>query len=159
MGAVCAIPTPVSFVTGGILLNASGVEVLIQRPASAGSTGSGTSTRRAASSSRVRGRSSLTTLVAIVALVGFYDLLKDARLGRGRAALALAVIKTSAVPRWIGWVGLFSAVVAGWLGLLSPASDAIEGTTVLGFLAFFVFMLGMGIAVLLRQRRLPRASQ
>jgi hypothetical protein len=33
---------------------------------------------------------------------------------------AIAVLKTSAAPRWIGWVGIVSAVFAGWLGLLSP---------------------------------------
>jgi hypothetical protein len=36
---------------------------------------------------------------------------------------AIAVLKTSAVPRWIGWVGLVSAVFAGWLGLLSPGVE------------------------------------
>jgi hypothetical protein len=66
---------------------------------------------------------------------------------------ALAILKTRVVPRWIGWLGLFAAAVAGWLGLLSPASSAIEGITVLGFIAFFVFMLSMGIALLLRRRR------
>ena len=65
---------------------------------------------------------------------------------------AIAILKTAAVPRWIGWLGLFVAAVAGWLGLLSPASSVIEGITTLGFIAFFVFMLSMGIALLLRQR-------
>lgn len=65
---------------------------------------------------------------------------------------AIAVLKTAAVPRWIGWLGLVVAAVAGWLGLLSPASSVIEGITTLGFIAFFIFMLSMGIALLLRQR-------
>jgi hypothetical protein len=67
---------------------------------------------------------------------------------------AIAVLKTSVVPRWIGWLGLFVAAVAGWLGLLSPASSVIEGVTTPGFIAFFVFMVSMGIALL---RRGPRA--
>ena len=70
---------------------------------------------------------------------------------------AVAILKTSVVPRWIGWLGLLVAVLAGWLGLLAPASSAIEGITALGFVAFFVFMLSMGIALLLRQRRAARA--
>lgn len=65
---------------------------------------------------------------------------------------AIAILKTAAVPRWIGWLGLVVAAVAGWLGLLSPASSVIEGITTLGFIAFFIFMLSMGIALLLRQR-------
>lgn len=66
---------------------------------------------------------------------------------------AIAILQTRAVARWIGWLGLFVAVFAGWLGLLSPASSAIEGITVIGFIAFFVFMPSLGIAILLRQRR------
>lgn len=65
---------------------------------------------------------------------------------------AIAILKTAAVPRWIGWLGLVVAAVAGWLGLLSPASSVIEGITTLGFIAFFIFMLSMGISLLLRQR-------
>jgi Domain of unknown function (DUF4386) len=67
---------------------------------------------------------------------------------------AVAILKTGAVPRWIGWIGLVAAVFAGWLGLLSPAASVIEAVSVIGFLAFFVFMLSFGIAVLVRQRRL-----
>lgn len=66
---------------------------------------------------------------------------------------AFAILKTAALPRWIGWLGLLVAALAGWLGLLSPASNVIEGITTLGFVAFFLFMVSMGIAILLRQRR------
>ncbi|MGH2922350.1 MAG: DUF4386 family protein [Gaiellaceae bacterium] len=68
---------------------------------------------------------------------------------------AFAVLKTGAVPRWIGWVGLVAAVFAGWLGLLGPAWSVIEGVSMIGFVAFFVFMASMGVALL---RRRPRAS-
>lgn len=61
---------------------------------------------------------------------------------------AYAILKTGAVPRWIGWLGWFVAVFAGWLSLLGPASSVIEGVTVLGFLGFFVFMASMGVALL-----------
>lgn len=68
---------------------------------------------------------------------------------------AFAVLKTRAAPRWIGWVGVVSAVFAGWLGLLSPAAGVIDGLTFLGFVAFFLFMASLGIALLLRS---PAAS-
>ena len=65
---------------------------------------------------------------------------------------AVAILKTSVVPRWIGWLGLVVAVFAGWLGLLGPASSIIEGVTFIGFLGFFIFMASMGVA-LIRGRR------
>jgi uncharacterized protein DUF4386 len=61
---------------------------------------------------------------------------------------AYAVLKTRAVPRWIGWLGIFVAVTGGWLGLLSPASSVLEAVTFPGFVAFFVFMASMGVALL-----------
>jgi hypothetical protein len=66
---------------------------------------------------------------------------------------AIAILKTSALPRWIGWLGLVVAFFAGWLGLLAPASAVVEGLTAIGFVGFFVFMASMGIAILLRGRR------
>lgn len=71
---------------------------------------------------------------------------------------AWAVLTTRALPRWIGWLGLVVAVFAGWLGLFAPASSLIEGLSNIGFPAFFIFMLSMGIAMLRRHRR-QRQSQ
>ncbi len=65
---------------------------------------------------------------------------------------AYAILKTGVVPRWLGWLGWFVAVFAGWLTLLGPASSVIEGLTVLGFVGFFVFMASMGVALLRRRR-------
>jgi hypothetical protein len=65
---------------------------------------------------------------------------------------AVAILKTSLLPRWIGWLGIVVAVFGGWLGLLGPASSVLEGISVLGFLGFFVFMASMGIALLRRRR-------
>jgi hypothetical protein len=42
-------------------------------------------------------------------------------------------------------------VFAGWLGLFAPASPVLEGLSSIGFLAFFIFMLSMGIALLRRR--------
>jgi hypothetical protein len=66
---------------------------------------------------------------------------------------AIAILTTSALPRWIGWLGLVVAFFAGWLGLLAPAVGFVEGLTGIGFGGFFVFLASMGIAVLLRQKR------
>lgn len=69
---------------------------------------------------------------------------------------AWAVLTTRALPRWIGWLGFVVAVFAGWLGLFAPASSLIEGLSNIGFPAFFIFMLSMGIAILRRRRRQGR---
>jgi hypothetical protein len=61
---------------------------------------------------------------------------------------AVAILRTRALPRWIGWLGLLVGVLAGWLGLLSPASGVIEGISSIGFIGFIVFMLSMGVAIL-----------
>jgi hypothetical protein len=71
---------------------------------------------------------------------------------------AWAVLTTRAVPRWIGWLGFVVAVFSGWLGLLAPASTVVESISNIGFPAFFIFMLSMGIA-LLRGRSHPGKDQ
>jgi len=68
---------------------------------------------------------------------------------------ALSILKTRAVPRWVGWLGIVTAVFAGWLGLLAPASSVIEGLTTIGFLGFFVFLASMGVAILRRRPAAP----
>ena len=64
---------------------------------------------------------------------------------------AVAILTTGALPRWLGYLGLIAAVFAGWLGLFAPLSGVLEGLTTIGFLAFFVFLLGMGITILRRR--------
>ena len=223
IGAVCAILTSVSFIAGGVLLGVSGVAVLIPETGADGLDW--IADVDGASDLFFVGAWSiiLTTLVGAVALVGFYDALKEAGpvlilapivgviglvlvtishlipialayefvpgyvaadaatrsslavtfdtfanlslvlnytgnalgWGVGVPLFAVAILTTTVVPRWIGWLGLFVAVFAGWLGLLSPASSAIEGITVIGFIGFFVFMIAMGIALLRSVRRAP----
>ena len=64
---------------------------------------------------------------------------------------AVAILKTRALPRWVGYLGLIAAVFAGWLGLFAPLSSVIEELTSIGFLAFFAFLVSMGITILRRR--------
>ena len=66
---------------------------------------------------------------------------------------AWAILTTRLLPRWIGWLGLVVAVFAGWLGLIAPASTVVEGISNVGFPAFFIFMLSVGICLLRRRSR------
>jgi len=64
-----------------------------------------------------------------------------------------SVLKTGAVPRWIGWLGIIGVgVFAGLLNALSPASGVAEGLSFIGFVSFFVFMASLGVALLRRSR-------
>ena len=218
VGAVCAIATVACFVLGGIAMGSSGVQVLIPET---GEPGLEWIEDVDAAGGLFYAGAWLIILMGflgIVALVGFYDVLRDA--GRimvlapilatvgltlvtvshlvpiamayelvpaytdadpaAQAAMAasfdtfaatalvtnsagnflgwgvvvpmfaVAILRTRALPRWIGWLGLLVGLLAGWLGLLSPSSDVIEGISSIGFLGFFVFMLSMGIAILRR---------
>ena len=64
---------------------------------------------------------------------------------------AWAILKTRALPRWIGRLGLVVAVFAGWLGLFAPASSVLNSISSFGFPVFFLFLLCSGIATLRRQ--------
>jgi hypothetical protein len=65
--------------------------------------------------------------------------------------VAIAILRTRAAPRWIGWVGMVAAVFGGWLGLLSPVWSVAEGLSTIGFFAFFVFIASLGVALLLKR--------
>jgi hypothetical protein len=71
---------------------------------------------------------------------------------------AWAALTTRRVPRWIGWLGILTAVFAGWIGAAAPASKQLEDATYLGFVAFFIWMAAMGIALLLRRDLPPRSA-
>jgi hypothetical protein len=68
---------------------------------------------------------------------------------------AVSVLKTSVVPRWIGWLGIGVGVVAGLGDALSPASSVIEGVTFIGFVGFFVWIAAMGVTLLRRRHQAP----
>jgi hypothetical protein len=221
VGAICGILTPICFFAGGILLGTSSGQDLIPQTGADGLEWIADVNDAGDLFFVGAWLIVLVTILGSVALVGFYDLLKEAGsvlvlapiLGvtglvmvtishlipvalayefvpgyvaaeaaqQGALAVtfdtfanlalilnyvgnalgwavalplyALAILQTNVVPRWLGWLGLGAAAISGWLGLLSPASGVIEGITVIGFLAFFVFLIGMGVAILLRQRR------
>jgi hypothetical protein len=92
-------------------------------------------------------------------LVATFDLLGNLCLALNTAGNALgwgvvvplyglAILRTRAVPRWIGWLGVFVGVAAGWLGVLSLAWSSLEAFSFPGFIGFFVFMASMGVALL-----------
>jgi hypothetical protein len=66
---------------------------------------------------------------------------------------AVAVLKTSVVPRWIGWFGIGVGVFADLGDALSSASSVIEGVTFIGFVAFFIWTAAMGVTLLRRGRQ------
>jgi hypothetical protein len=218
VGAVCAIATVVCFLLGGISMASSGVQLLIPETGEPGLEW--IADVDAASGLFFTGAWLIVLMgfFGIVAMVGFYDVLRDAGevmvlapilgtvgltlvtvshlvpismayelvpaysdadtagqatlgatfdtfaatalvtnsagnfLGWGVAVpmFAVAILRTRALPRWIGWLGILVGVLAGWLGLLSPASGVIEGISSIGFIGFFVFMLSMGVAILRR---------
>jgi Domain of unknown function (DUF4386) len=215
VGAVCAISTVACFVLGAVAMGSSGVQLLIPETGKPGLEW--IADVDAASGLFYTGAWLIILMgfLGIGALVGFYDVLRDA--GRvmvlapilgtvgltlvtlshlvpismayelvpaysdadpaGQATLAatfdtfaatalvtnsagnflgwgvavpmfaVAILKTRALPRWIGWLGILVGVLAGWLGLLNPASGVIEGISSIGFIGF---MLSMGVAILRR---------
>jgi len=219
VGGVCAISTVACFVLGAISMGSSGVQLLIPETGKPGLEWIADVDAAGGLFFTGAWLIILMGFLGIVALVGFYDVLRDAGgvmvlapilgtvgltlvtvshlvpismayelvpaysdagpagqatlaatfdtfaatalvingagnfLGWGVAVpmFAVAIIRTQALPRWIGWLGILVGVLAGWLGLLSPASGVIEGIASIGFIGFFVFMLSMGVAILRRR--------
>ncbi len=72
--------------------------------------------------------------------------------------LAWTILRTGAMARPVGWLGVVAAVFAGWLGPFAAASPVVEGLSTIGFLAFFLFMPSAGVSILRRQRRPAQAT-
>jgi hypothetical protein len=162
VGAACAVITTLAFVVGIVLLASSGVQVLIPETGQDGldwirDVDDAGGQFFAGGWLIVSGG-----LLALLGLIGFYEPLRRAHplliLGPILAVVgfvfvplyAWASLRTRVVPRWIGWLGLFTAVFAGWLGLFAPAPSVIDGLTFFGFVGFFAWMAAMGIALLRR---------
>ena len=87
---------------------------------------------------------STLAITALVAIRTGYLL----SLGIGVGLFAIASLRMSVLPRWIGWLGLAAALLGGLLRALDPVSDVFGNIGFLGFLAFLVWMLVMGVALL-----------
>ena len=77
--------------------------------------------------------------------------------GIGVGLFALAILRTSVAPKWVGWLGLFAALVAGWFGLLEGVSSVFEAVTAIGAIAYIVWMVAMGVVLLPLRLREPVA--
>ena len=81
----------------------------------------------------------------------------------GIGLFSLAILQTSVAPKWVGWFGLFGAVIAGgfslltlpvivgWIAVSKPFEVAAGGVMVIGMLAAYGWIVVMGV-VLLRLR-------
>lgn len=80
----------------------------------------------------------LMTSSLIIRLVG------DAvGLGIGILLFSIAILKTDLAPKWLGWLGLLSAL-GGWLGLFVSISDIFGLFGMIGAFALFIWLIGLG---------------
>lgn len=75
--------------------------------------------------------------------------------GIGVLLFSVAIIRTSVVPRWIGWFGVLVALVGGWLPLLGPAFSVIEFIGLIGFFLSTAWMISMGVSLLRLEESAP----
>ena len=80
--------------------------------------------------------------------------------GIGIGLFSLAVLRTSVGPQWVGWLGLFGAVVGGWVSILTlpvivgwfvvpqPYIAVAGGLMGIGMLAAFAWLVVMGVVML-----------
>ena len=67
--------------------------------------------------------------------------------GIGVLLFSLTIPRTSLAPRWVAWIGVFAAIVGGWLPLLVPVASVLEPISLLGIVAWWVWMVAMGVTV------------
>ena len=68
--------------------------------------------------------------------------------GIGVPLFCFAILRTKVAPKWVAWLGFFAAVAGGWITLLRPVSEVFEIIEAIGGLAFFVWMIVMGVVLL-----------
>ena len=68
--------------------------------------------------------------------------------GIGILLFSVAIIRTSVVPKSIGWLGVLVAILGGWLPLFGPAFNVIEIIGLIGFFLTIVWMISVGISLL-----------
>lgn len=67
--------------------------------------------------------------------------------GIGVLLFSLALSRSAIAPRWVGRLGIFAAISGGWGTLLGPASEVFELISLVGALAFWIWMAAMGVAI------------
>ena len=87
---------------------------------------------------------------AIVASVRAITPMLDILFPAGAMGLALGVIaygallvRTAALPRWIGWVGIVAGIILP-LGWLAFVNENLEVLSIIGLMVGLVFVLAMG---------------
>ena len=70
--------------------------------------------------------------------------------GIGVLLFTLAILRTSIIPKWVGWLGLPSVVLV-WLSTLDPVLETLSVLDDIAFVLFMVWLVAMGV-VLLRLR-------
>ena len=70
--------------------------------------------------------------------------------GIGVLLFALAGLRTSIVPKWVGWLGLLGVIFA-WLTVLEPVVEALGAKNGIAFVISMVWIGVMGLVVLRRQ--------
>lgn len=73
--------------------------------------------------------------------------------GIGGLLFSLAILQTGFAPKWVGWLGLIAAV-GHWFFLMSEVSVAFELIYLVGEIAFFLWLVAIGVVLL----RAPRES-
>ena len=73
--------------------------------------------------------------------------------GVGVLLFSLAILKTGFAPKWVGWLGLIGAL-GHWFALLSQTSEVFELIWFVGEIAFFLWLIAVGV-VLLRKSEPP----
>ena len=74
--------------------------------------------------------------------------------GVGVAIYSVAILgsRSTIMPKWSGWLGLVAAVLMGWIGALGPVSDAFLALWFIGFMAFVIWVVSMGVFFLRAKR-------
>ena len=60
----------------------------------------------------------------------------------------MASFKSALVPKWVGWSGLLSALLVGFVGLFESLFKAADLIGTIGLIPFAVWMIGMGMGIL-----------
>ena len=60
---------------------------------------------------------------------------------------SLAILRTKVAPKWVAWLGIFAALLGGWIPLLRPVAEVFEIFELIGGLGWFVWMVVMGVVL------------